>query len=66
MEPSLGDIGMRVSNVGKGPGKRLNKCNQCDYSSFRTGHFKVHLKIHSGEKQINATNVTMPSLTKAL
>ena len=35
----------RVANVHRG-----NKCNLCDYSSYHAGHFKIHLKMHSGEK----------------
>ena len=30
---------------------KLNKCNQCDYASW-TGHFRTHLKVHSGVKQM--------------
>ena len=31
-------------------GENLNKCNQCDYSSYQMGHLRTHLKFHSGEK----------------
>ena len=30
--------------------KKLNKCNQCDFASFRTDILRKHFKTHSGEK----------------
>ena len=29
---------------------KSNKCNQCNYASSHAGHFRTHLKTHSGEK----------------
>ena len=29
---------------------KSNKCNQCNYASFRAGDLRQHLKTHSGEK----------------
>ena len=29
---------------------KSHKCNQCDYASSHAGHFRAHLKMHSGEK----------------
>ena len=34
----------------KGQDTRINKCNQCKYTSSNTGHLRAHLKMHSGEK----------------
>ena len=31
-------------------GKKLNKCNKCDYASSQASHLRSHLKTHSGEK----------------
>ena len=44
---------------------KSNKCNQCDYASSRAGDLRKHLKMHSGESQTNATNVTLPLLVQA-
>ena len=34
----------------KGQDIRINKCNQCKYTSSHTGHLRTHLKTHRGEK----------------
>ena len=34
----------------KHSGEKSNKCNQCDYASFRVGDLRTHLKTHCGEK----------------
>ena len=34
----------------KGQDIRINKCNQCKYTSSNAGHLRTHLKRHSGEK----------------
>ena len=34
----------------KGQDIRINKCNQCKYTSSNKGHLRTHLKMHSGEK----------------
>ena len=39
---------MGVTKTGKDT--RSNKCNQCENGSSHAGHFKAHLKTHSGEK----------------
>ena len=31
-------------------GEKLNKCNQCDFTSSRADNLRRHMKIHSGEK----------------
>ena len=31
-------------------GEKLNKCNQCDYTSSQKGHLRTYLKTHSREK----------------
>ena len=31
--------------------EKVNKCNLCDYETFRAGNLRVHLKTHGGEKK---------------
>ena len=49
---SAKDVGteapMRVTKCGQG--KKLNKCNQCEYASVRANNVKAHMNTHSGEK----------------
>ena len=47
-------------------GEKSNKCSQRDYASSRAGDLRKHLKMHSGEKSNNATNVTMHLLGQAI
>ena len=50
LEPKNINAEVLMAKTSNGTVKRLNECDQCDFSSFRTGHFNVHMKIHSGEK----------------
>ena len=50
LEPKNINAEVLMAKTSNGTVKRLNECDQCDYSSFRTGHFNVHMKIHNGEK----------------
>ena len=45
---------------------KSHKCNQCDYASSQASALRIHLKRHNGEKQTNATNVTMHPLGLAI
>ena len=38
--------------------EKSNKCNQYNFASSRAGNLMRHLKMHSREKSINATNAT--------
>ena len=70
-------LGKKDANV-KILKKRSNNCNQCDYESSSTGHMRIHLKTHSGEKpnkcnqcdyasiQTHALTVHMKKHTKAI
>ena len=47
-------------------GEKTKKCNQCDFASHQTIDLGRHMKIHSGEKQINTTIVTINSPWQAI
>ena len=52
MEKGL-DFDLKNSNVKimiKANVIKSNKCDKCDFASSNTGHFRRHLKMHSGEK----------------
>ena len=46
------DFGLKGANEKKKLEITLSKkkCNQCDFASSRTGHFRRHMKTHRGEK----------------
>ena len=52
-EVNEGDVSMKtpiqVTKDGQYD-KRSNRCNQCQYASSHIGNFKMHLKMHNGEK----------------
>ena len=48
------------------PKKKNNKCNYCDYASYKRANLRTHLKMHSGEKSKNVINVTMHPLRQAI
>ena len=54
MEQNLDDDNSMQKNVSERDANvqrdKSNKCNLCGYASFRAGHLKTHLKMHSGEK----------------
>ena len=74
MDPNLEMNQLRKTNVdGKVPmtntndGKKLNKCNQCDFASCYASALKTHFKTHSGEmSNIYATSVTLPPFGPAI
>jgi uncharacterized Zn-finger protein len=51
----LKDANVKIMNRNTDNVIKSHKCNQCSYSSSRTGHLETNLKQHNGE---NATNVT--------
>ena len=46
----------------KGQDIRINKCNQCKYTSSNEGHLMTHLKRHSGEKTYKCNQCDYASL----
>ena len=61
-------------------GRKVKKCNQCDFASSDSRYLRKHLKSHSGEKSNrcnecdlssirankNAINVTLPILIQVI
>ena len=45
-----GNAIVRVQKEETDNSEKPDKCNQCDFSSSRTGNLKRHLKTHSGER----------------
>ena len=43
---------MEVDDFGKqkSGALKMQKCNQCEYSSKNSSHLRTHIKMHSGEK----------------
>ena len=40
-------------------GKKLNKCNMCDYEYIQAGNLRTHLKVHSANANANAADVIL-------
>ena len=41
------DNAIKLTHLKTHSGEKSNKCNQCDYASFRVDHLRNHLKTHS-------------------
>ena len=46
----LKDANVKIMNRNTDNVIKSHKCNQCSYSSSRTGHLETNLKQHNGEK----------------
>ena len=60
----LKDANVKIMNRNTDNAIKSHKCNQCSYSSSRTGHLETNSTME--KSQINATNVTMHPLLQAL